>query len=280
MSNPTAGWSLQPGGLARRLRELREAASLTGSGLAEKLDWNQSKVSKIENGRQIPSEEDIRAYALAVNADEAAVRGLLDLQAQATAITRRWRRGHETVQRGYDELVRATSVVRNLEVTTIPGLLQTREYARFQRLQAVRLGLPGFAESQIDQELDVLAERQEALRDSSKRYEFLITEAALRLRYCPVDMMVAQLGHLLAFTYPRPNLLFGIIPFGAELQLVPQNRFLAVDDEVLIEEFAGESRHRGEGVEIYQRAWNMVVAESVTGDEARRLIVAAMRALD
>lgn len=280
MSNPTAGWSLQPGGLARRLRELREAASLTGSGLAEKLDWNQSKVSKIETGKQIPSEEDIRAYALAVQADEPALRDLLDLQVQATAINREWRQGHESVQRSYDELVRAGSVVRNLEVTTIPGLLQTREYARYQKMQAVRLALPGFAEDQIEHSLDGLAERQEALRDGSKRYEFAITEAALRLRYCPVDMMVAQLGHLLAFTYPRANLWFGIIPFGVELQLVPQNRFIAVDDEVLVEDFAAETRYRGSKADVYLRAWDIAVVEAVTGDEARRLIVAAMRALD
>jgi len=280
MSNPTAGWSLQPGGLARRLRELREAADITGSALATKLDWQQSKVSKIENGRQIPSEEDVRAYVTEVGGGSDVIQELLDLQSQATAINRSWKQGHESVQRSYDELVRGGSVIRNLEVSTIPGLLQTREYAYYQKMQAVRLNISGFSEAQVETALDRLAGRQEVLRDGGKRFEFIIAESSLRLRYCPVDMMVAQLGHLLAFTYPRPNLWFGIIPFGVELQLVPQNRFIAVDDEVLIEDFAAETHYRHDKAAVHLRAWDLAAAEAVSGEEARRLIVAAMRALD
>ncbi len=282
MSNPTAGWSLQPGGLARRLRELREAADITGSALAVNLDWQQSKVSKIENGRQIPSEADVRAYAAGVGADEETTDELLDLREQATAITRSWRRsgGHAAVQKSYDERVRAARVVRNLEVVVIPGLLQTPEYARYQRMQAPRLQIPGFAEDGVERGVEGLLARQEVLREPAMRFEFLITEASLRFLYCPRDMMLAQLGHLLTLTYPRPNLWFGIIPFGVQLDLVPQNSFLALDDEVLVEHFAGEREHRSDDAEVYLRAWDLAVVEAVTGDEARRLIVAAMRTLD
>lgn len=282
MSNPTTGWSLA-GGLARRIRDLRKTAGLTGLALAEKLDWQQSKVSKIENGKQVPSEEDIRALVLELGGGEEVVDELLDLREQTTAIDRGWKRGtgggHEAVQRDYDDRVRAAKVIRNLEVTTIPGLLQTREYAQFQKMQAVRL-IDGFTEGQIGPALELLAVRQEVLRDSSKRFEFLITEAALRLRYCPVDMMVAQLGHLLAYTYDRPNLWFGILPFGAQLTLVPENRFIALDDEVLVEHFAGAVEYREDKAAVYLKAWELAAGDAVAGDEARKLIVAAMRSFD
>ena len=45
----------------RCLRELRREARLTGSDLAASLSWPASKVSKLENGRQTPTDDDIRA---------------------------------------------------------------------------------------------------------------------------------------------------------------------------------------------------------------------------
>lgn len=48
--------------LGKRLRDLRRDAGLTGRGLAVLAGWHSSKVSKIEDGRQGPSEEDIRAW--------------------------------------------------------------------------------------------------------------------------------------------------------------------------------------------------------------------------
>src|SRR5260370_32021864 len=48
--------------LGLRLRELRREAGLTGSALAASLSWPASKVSKLENGRQTPTDDDIRAW--------------------------------------------------------------------------------------------------------------------------------------------------------------------------------------------------------------------------
>ena len=48
--------------LGKRLRELRRAAGLTGRQLADALSWPPSKVSKLENGRQTPSDDDVRAW--------------------------------------------------------------------------------------------------------------------------------------------------------------------------------------------------------------------------
>ena len=51
--------------LGRRLRELRQAAGLSGRQLAEHLSWPPSKVSKLENGRQTPTDDDIRHWTRA-----------------------------------------------------------------------------------------------------------------------------------------------------------------------------------------------------------------------
>lgn len=49
--------------LGKRLRELRQAADMSGRQLAESLSWPPSKVSKLENGRQTPTDDDIRKWA-------------------------------------------------------------------------------------------------------------------------------------------------------------------------------------------------------------------------
>lgn len=281
MTNPTEEWLLSPGGLARRFKELRAAADLTGAELGERLGWNQSKVSKIETGRQLPTGDDVRAFAGAVGVDDEALEVLLFQRDQADAISREWRTGKSAgqtaIQQNYDELVRAAKVIRNAEVTTVPGLLQTREYARYQAGQAVELH--GFDPNEIESTLDAKMRRQDVLYDATKRFEFVITEAALRLLYCPSDVMLAQLDRLLTLTYPRANLWFGIIPFGAQLPTVPQNRFIAIDDVVYVEDFADEVVYRGERVLTYTKAMDLLVGEAVTGEQARRLVIAASDAL-
>src|SRR4051812_22751947 len=48
--------------LGGRLRDLRKDAGLTGTRLALLAGWHSSKVSKIEYGKQAPSEEDLRTW--------------------------------------------------------------------------------------------------------------------------------------------------------------------------------------------------------------------------
>jgi transcriptional regulator with XRE-family HTH domain len=51
--------------LGHRLCEFRQQAQLSGRQLAEALSWPPSKVSKLENGRQTPSDDDVRGWTQA-----------------------------------------------------------------------------------------------------------------------------------------------------------------------------------------------------------------------
>src|SRR5512142_2850440 len=112
---------------------MRRAAGLPGARLAENLGWPPSKVSKIENGRQTPSSDDVRTWAAACGHPEAAGE-LLDMLADVQAVHRRWqqrlRRGNAAVQEDLDRRTRAATRVRCVEILLIPGLLQTAGYAR------------------------------------------------------------------------------------------------------------------------------------------------------
>src|SRR3954454_16108614 len=56
--------------LGKRLRDLRRDAGLTGRGLAILAGWHSSKVSKVEYGKQSPSEEDIRVWCRLCHAED------------------------------------------------------------------------------------------------------------------------------------------------------------------------------------------------------------------
>lgn len=66
--------------LGARLRELRCVVGLTGLQLADALAWPASKVSKIEDGRQIPTDDDVRAWTAATRDEQEAENVLAVLQ--------------------------------------------------------------------------------------------------------------------------------------------------------------------------------------------------------
>ncbi|BCB80904.1 helix-turn-helix transcriptional regulator [Phytohabitans flavus] len=279
--NSIEDWLNRPGGLTERLRATRRAAGLTGTQLARDLGWPQSKVSKIETGKQMPADEDIGGWAEACRASEAVAAELVTLLAEAQALHQEWRQqvrlGQVGIQRNYDELARRAAVIRNAEVVYVPGLLQTAAYARCRIAEGTRLH--GANPEEIDDATAERMRRQQVLYDTSKRFEFVITEAALRLLLCPRDVMLAQLDRLLSVT-GLTHISFGIIPFGVELTTTPQNGFILFDDDLaVVETFTGETMHHGDEAAAYARAMASLADEAVTGEEARRLITATIEDL-
>lgn len=272
---PTGEWLNQPGGLTERLVGLRRDAGLTGDQLAAQLGWPRSKVPKLENGRQMPTEADLTAWAQATGHPDAATE-LLDMLAEARVVHRQYRHrlrgGHAAIQKELDDLVRSAKRVRNVEVLFVPGLLQTPAYARYRMLEAVRNF--GFAESGIEAAVTARMKRQSVLYEGDREFEFIIMEIALRLRVCPPEVMTGQLDRLLVAA-GLGNVTLGIIPMDAELSVVPDMGFLIAGDVAYIETPTSEDFVRGEEAGAYGRIADGLRAEAVTGDEARALITSA-----
>lgn len=276
-------WLTQPEGMATRLRALRAQAGLSGKRLAETNGWQQSKVSKIENGRQMPTAEDIDAWAQACGADQGTVRELQHLreEAQVTRITFRshMRQGQKKVQEDYDALGRESHLIRNFETAYVPGLLQIPDYAR--RVLTEMIPLHGLEIDDVDAAVTARMQRQQVLYDPTKSFEFLIAEPALRWLICPPAVMRAQLDRLQT-VIGLDQVRFGILPMGVELPWAPQNSFaiFVSDDPVaIIETFLDQHPYRGEQVEHYSRMMDQLWEEAATGENARQLIIAATQAL-
>ena len=275
---PTREWLNRPGGLAERLQRMRKSAGLTGDQLAARLGWTRAKVPKIENGRQMPTEADIKAWAEATGQPDA-VPEVLGMLADAQTVYRQWRLGaggHEALQGQYDAVVRNAAVIRNFQIMLIPGLLQTPEYARYRALEAVRLhdADPDGVEAVVAARM----RRQEVLYDTSKTFTFIVAEAALRYLLCPRLAMLAQLDRL-ATVSDFGNVSLGIIPPGVELAVAPMVGYLMADDTTIVETFTSAITVSAAEAPKYALVTDELMAESVTGGEARQLITAAAAAL-
>lgn len=275
-------WLTRPEGLGTRLRALRVQAGLSGKDLADANGWAQSKVSRIENGKQMASAEDIEVWARATGAGTEAVnelrRQLQDARLAHVTLRSRMARGQAKVQQTYNELVRDATLIRHFETVYVPGLLQVPEYAR--RVLKEMIELHQLEVDDIDAAVATRMKRQQFLYDPTKRFEFLLAEPVLRFLLVPPAVMRTQLDRLQT-VIGLEHMRFGIVPMGTVLTRTPQASvqiYVGTETIVVSEDFAGETWHR-ENAEAYSRGVDRMWEEAVEGERARELIIQAAQAL-
>jgi transcriptional regulator with XRE-family HTH domain len=279
--NPIEDWLTRPDGLADRLRALRAQAGLSGKELAEVMSWHPSKVSRLENGRQMPSPADLSAWAAGTRADAEATQGLMQMLGEVQALHQDWRRrmrrGQEAVQASYNDLVQRSQVIRHFETAYVPGLLQTPEYAK--RVLTEMISLHDLDIDDVDAAVAMRMQRQRFVYDTSKRFEFLLAEPVLGWLLVPPASMRAQLDRLQT-VIGLPNVRFGIIPLSHyPTPATPQNSMQMYDDLAVVETFTGETWLDEDAAAKCVKSFGLLWDEAVTGDDARRLIVVAAEAL-
>jgi transcriptional regulator with XRE-family HTH domain len=259
--------------LGKRLRELRTAADLSGRQLAELLSWPPSKVSKLENGRQTPTDDDIRDWTRETGRDgetQALLASLHTLEVQHAEWQRILRIGLKPHQQELIEWDQRTRLFRAFEATVIPGLLQTAEYARYRFAEGIRLlKVP----NDINEAVARRVQRQDVLYRPDKRFHFVLTEAALRFRLCPPDVMLGQLDRLTSLSQ-LPNVRLGIIGFETQYATSPWHGFWMYDNErVLVETLSAElDLRQPQEIELYAGAFDQLAAVASYGRSARTII--------
>lgn len=258
---------------------MRSQAGLSGVVLAERAGgWAQSKVSRIENGKQMPTFADLAAWANACGQDAAVVDQLAALLKGAEVIYQDWRRrqrdGQAVVQQGYAEMIRSASSLRYFETAFVPGLLQTRAYAR----ALMGILVEGAEPADLDAAAGERVRSQQVLFEDGKRFEFLIAEPVLRWWPCSTEAMRGQLDRLQTLV-DAPNVRFGVVPMHRPLTAIPVHGFTLVDDVAMIETFTGEITHTGDEAARYAGQLERLWATAVVGEPVRRLIRSAAEAL-
>lgn len=265
--------------LGARLRELRAARFRSGSELARALGWPQSRLSKLERGTQLPSENDLTAWLNATGATHDEVAELRDLVAAARLGYRVWRDAWRTpggIVASQDEFARLdtrATRIAEYQPAMIPGLVQTPAYAR-QVLSVV--GGPtvlGADPEVIEQRIAAQQRRQQVLYVPTKRVQLVMGEAALRTRFGEPDTLAGQLDRL-ASVAGLANVEIGVLPFDAPSPVLPLAGFALNDSEVVwVETLTGEQQiDDPDEVAAYVAAFEAALGAALVGEEAVAMI--------
>jgi transcriptional regulator with XRE-family HTH domain len=262
--------------LGYRLRDIRKDAGLTGRELATLAGWHSSKVSKIEYGKQTPSEDDIRVWCRHTKTDDQ-VADLVAAVRNIKAMYVEWRRtlgtGTRRRQQASRTLEANTRLMRWYEPLLVPGILHTVEYA-----EAVMRRVIEFYEIPDDLDAGVAErmERQQILYRGNHRFRFIITQQALLTTVGDSNVMIGQLDRLLA-VMSLPRITLGIIPALAEYR-VPTNQFIMFDNRLVhVETVSAElTIKQPREIALYGKTFEELTKIAVIGNAARALITAAL----
>lgn len=273
-------WLTEEDGLANRLRAARVAAGMAAKELATITGIQPAKISRLETGRRVPTEQDIRMWAQATRLGDEATGELIDLlgdyHSRRGDYETAMRYGQSGIQLEYNRLFSTTGHFRIFATTTVPGFLQVPDYAR-QILTEMR-SLHG-APDDVASAVEVRRKRSECLGASDKHFEIILAEPVLRWLLCDPGAMRAQLGRLYGLIGMR-GVRFGIIPMGVRLSTIPQHGFGVYDDAlVVIETFAKDEMYAGKVPAKYIRIMDLLWAQAVEGPGAAELLMAAMAVL-
>lgn len=258
--------------LATRLRELRAAMGFSGNRFAaERIGWAQARVSRLETGTQLPTENDIHAWVDATGADAEVTAELLELltRARMEYATHResYRRsgGAAPDQARFAHREAQATRLLGYQPGMIPGLLQTAAYAR--EMLALPCGPAGLGATETDIE-ELVAERirrQEILYQPGKHISVIIGETALRQPPGSVDALIGQLDRLVAVA-GLASIDLGVIPLGAPMPVFPLSGFWLLDDSVLIETLTGvQQLDEPDEVAVYVQAFERLRDAAATG---------------
>ena len=265
--------------LSAILRGLRTGAGMTTYQLADAMGWSQSKVTRIENGRTQATAADAEEWAEATGAGDSAREDLSHLAHAAWTEARSWRTSHRgglaARQREMADMDRSATEILHFQPSVIPGLLQSESYARRVLTFGDVSGRGG-----IDAAVKERMARQSILREPGRRFDYVLTEGALRWRPGPNAMMEEQLGRLLAAA-ALPGVRLSIIPFDREARAVYSHGFAVFHipggPVVLAEGYTKEDFIADpHDVDAYERIFSLLRESALAGSAAADFARAVM----
>ncbi|KAB8182717.1 helix-turn-helix domain-containing protein [Microbispora catharanthi] len=199
--------------LGSQLRKLRESKGISRDQAGQCIRASESKISRMELGRVGFKERDVADLLALYGVEDEETRDVvMNLVDQANE-PGWWHRFNDLLPswfQAYVGLEEAAERIRTYEVQFVPGLLQTKEYAR----AVIMAGAVGAAPEEIARRVDLRLERQRILDgENSPKFWAVIDEAALRRPIGGVEVMRGQIQHLIDLMN-QPNVTIQVIPFS------------------------------------------------------------------
>lgn len=270
--------------LAQLLRSLREDSGYSGNQLARRLGWAQSKVSRIETARQLPSASDVERWIEALG-HGLGIRGeCLTRLERARNEYQSWRSGF-AVAGGADKrqeqllfLEAQTHVLKSFQPLIVPGLLQTKNYATELLRRSTGPLTHGATPQQIAEMVAVRLRRQRILFDSEKSISILMLEACLYAGVTRAVVLLEQLDYI-DHALRQHSSTIGILPLAAELPIFLFSGFDIHDsDLVILEDITGEQQlSDSSDIRLYTDCFDQLSSAALRGVAASALVDAARR---
>jgi len=274
--------SLRRRRLAAELRRLRDQSGLSISDVAEKLDWQGSRISRIETRQLGITTPDLRKLLDVYGVDDEAHRGKLAEMARRAGERGWWQSySRSVVPSGYGDLITVeteAATIRSYQPEVVPGLLQTAGYAR----AVIRVGRKSDTAAEVGRRVEVRLERQQILTRADPpppRVHVVLNEAVLRRRVGGPEVMREQIQHLMA-ERDRANVTVQVLPFetGAHPAMVGPFVMMTFLDPgdlgvVHLENATGSlALETPEELRAYEAFWDDIQASAYSPDDTRTFL--------
>jgi transcriptional regulator with XRE-family HTH domain len=262
--------------LGTQLRRLRESRGISAQEAARAIRGSESKISRIELGRNAVREVDIADLLNLYGITDLAEREqLLALASQANQ-QGWWHRYQDVLPawfQSYIGLEESAESICSFDSQFVPGLLQTEDYS------AAVIQLGAYQPEDADRLVYLRKERQRRFASGGLRLFAVIDEVALRRPVGSIGLMRAQLEHLLDIS-DRPGLTIQVCPYlGGASYIVPGSFSIlsfATDDlpDVVYAEQLTSALYLDKRADVsrYAEAMDQIRQSSCTPEQTRQLI--------
>jgi transcriptional regulator with XRE-family HTH domain len=259
--------------LKAELQKARSAAGLTQREVAQRLDWSESKLIRVENGEVGLSVTDLRALLRLYEVTDRHVIADLSEAARGSRGSSWWSKFRDVVPPKFalylGQEASATSI-RVFHPFLVPGLLHTEQYA-FETLRVV------YGDSRARRIVEMRQQRQQSLlgHPDSPELTFVFGEEALHRLIGSTEVMIGQLEHLVRAAR-QTGTSVEVMPFtaGAHPGLLGQFILLGFEDPaqdlLFVEGISGTlvSRSDREKVDQFSTYFDVVRKQAFRGDRA------------
>ncbi|MFI6761896.1 helix-turn-helix domain-containing protein [Micromonospora sp. NPDC050417] len=200
--------------LGAQLRRLREANGVTRETAGWEIRASESKISRMELGRVGFKERDVADLLTLYGVHDDDERTVLLGLARDANEPGWWHRYGDVLPQWFQSylgLEAASALIRTYEVQFIPGLLQSRDYAR----AVVLLGHRSASSEEVERRVNLRMARQQLLtRPEPPQLWAVVDEAALRRPIGGPEVMYGQITSLIEAT-KLPNVRLQVMPFAS-----------------------------------------------------------------
>ncbi|MEV6970541.1 helix-turn-helix transcriptional regulator [Hamadaea sp. NPDC051192] len=204
--------------LAHELNTLRRARGYTTARMASVIGVSRQHVSRLLNGHVAPDADEIAQLLTHFEVPPDQQESLLTIARQA-AVSGWWEPMAETIGRRqalYANLEAGARQIAEYQMTLIPGLLQIPPFTEARcRVDFAAHRKPFDSASAVEARLL----RQQAVhRDGGPTYEVVLDELAIRRRAAPIDVVIAQLDHLVHLGHSSQATRIRVLRLSAEIK--------------------------------------------------------------